>query len=140
MRDDGFRRDNEIAVLIRAVDRSLQRLLEIRNEIACISAENLISTLTAKDYLDLARSKLGDHVLRKRPRPCHRRVEVIDDLLDIIPKILCRDLNLLEVDPALTAGDLRIRTLIVAWKLREFAMETYSSGGRFARCQNANQT
>src|ERR1700733_9014618 len=126
MRDDGFRRNDEIAVLIGAVNRGLQRLLEIGNEIPRISAENLVPSLAAKHHLDMARSKLGDHVLRKRPRPRDRRVEVIDNLLDVVSKVFCCDFNLLEVNPALPASDLGIRALIVAWKLRELAMEAYS--------------
>src|SRR2546423_1906518 len=116
MRDNGFRCDDEIAVLMSAVNRRLQRLFEIGDKIARISAKNFVSTLTSKHHLDMARGKLRHHELRKRTGAGDRRVEVIDDFVYVIAKVFCRDLNLLELYPALATDDLGIRALVIARK------------------------
>ena len=87
MRDDRFGRDDEIAIPVGAVDRGLDALLEIGDQIARIAAEDLVAALPAEHDLDVLRRQLRDHELRKRAGTGDRMVEVIDHLLDMVAEV-----------------------------------------------------
>ena len=62
-------------------DRALERLLEIRHEIARVAAEDLVAALSAEHDLHVLRGAARDHVLREEPRAGHRLVHVVDELV-----------------------------------------------------------
>ena len=64
------------------VDRALDALLEVGDQVARVAAEDLVAALAAEDHLDLLGRGLGDHVLRERPGARRRVVHVVGDVLD----------------------------------------------------------
>src|SRR2546422_627297 len=80
--NDRLVRDDELAGVHRALDRPLDALLEIGNQVAGIAAKDLVATLPSKQDLAMLAGQPGDHELRERPWARHRIVEVINDLLD----------------------------------------------------------
>ena len=62
------------------VDRGLDALLEVRDQVAGVAAEDLVAALAAEDHLAVPAGLLGDHELRERSRAGDREVEVVDDV------------------------------------------------------------
>ena len=85
--NDRFVGNNIVAVIDRAVDRGLDALFKISDQIARVAAENFVSTLPAQNDLPMFGCELRNHVLRKRSWPGNRIVEVIDDLANIVDEV-----------------------------------------------------
>ena len=79
--------DNKIPGLQRAVDSAADALFEVGQQIAHIAAENLITALAAEHDLAMLRRQLRNMILRKRPGPGHRIVEMIDHLANRVDEI-----------------------------------------------------
>src|SRR5205085_11277538 len=92
--DDGLVRDDEVAGVHRAVDRRLDALLEIGDEIPGVPPEDLVAALPAEQDLAVAAREPGHHELRERARPGHGIVEVIDNLPNRATEALAGDSDL----------------------------------------------
>ena len=134
VRDDRLVRDHEAAAVHRAVDRRLDALLEVGDQVARVAAEDLVAALAAENDLGLACGGLGDHVLRERAGAGRRVVEVVDDALDRTEEVIHADVDHTEVQVALVGDRARVATLVVALVLREAPGEGLHalSGARLA--------
>ena len=72
VRDDRLVGDDEVARVHRPVDRALDALLEVGDQVAGIAAEDLVAALPAEHDLPVAAGELRDDVLRERAGPGHR--------------------------------------------------------------------
>ena len=73
--------------------------------------------------LQCAGGRLRDHVLRERPRPGGRLVEVVDDRLDRADEVVDADVDLVQLEAARSASDAGVAALVELRVLGELAGE-----------------
>ena len=78
VRENRRQRDDVLELFVRLEDGALERLLEVRDDIASIAAEDLVATLATQHDLHLASRRSRDHVLRQQAWPRDRFIHVID--------------------------------------------------------------
>ena len=124
VRDDRFDGDDEIAAGIGAIYGRFDALLEIGEQVACITAEHFIATLTAEHYLELLGRDLRDHELRERPRPRDWIIKVVHDIVHVPTKMVGRDIDDVQDPTRPIRHDLRIGALVIAGHIRESTVKT----------------
>src|SRR6266542_2112478 len=111
----------------RTVDRSLDALLEVGDQISRVAAEDLIASLATENNLELATGQPRYHVLRDGTRSCRREIEVVDHCLKVSNKVVLLDLDL-EQRESLSLGDKTgVPTLVVGVTFGEPASKSAKS-------------
>src|SRR5262249_6897435 len=105
---------DEVAGVHGAVDGALDALLEVRDQIPCVAAEDLVTALAAEQYLPVLPRQPRDHVLRERARSSDREVQVVDDLLDLLHEVGVRDVDLVQGKATMPRHFPRVAALVVA--------------------------
>ena len=103
--DDRLVRDDEVAVVRGALDRGLDALLEVGDQVSGVAAEDLVSALSAEHHLDVLRGELRDHVLRERARAGDGIIEVVDEIGQVRADVLGRDRDLEQLELATRSRD-----------------------------------
>ena len=112
-----------MAVLVGSVDRGLDALLEIGDQVARIAAEYLIAALPTEHDLHVLAGKLRNHVLRKRARAGNRNIQMPDDVVNVIAKVGSRDVHQMKGGAGLPRCQRGISGLVVAGIVGETAMK-----------------
>ena len=113
VRNNRLVRDDEVPVVHRAVDGGFDALLEVRDQIARITAEDLVSALTPQDHFPVSSYQLGNHVLRECSRPGGRIVHVVSDALHVRDEVFGRDRQHLERESAVIGQPSCVGRLVV---------------------------
>src|SRR5205823_773057 len=110
-------------IIHRSINRRLDALLKVGNQIPHIAAENLIAALPAKHHLPISAGKLRHHILWKRSRPGYRVIEMVNDLAYILPKVLWSDVHFVQIEVARFRQVASISAFIISLIDAEFAGE-----------------
>src|SRR5207248_4058084 len=94
----------EVAAVHRPFDRALDALLEVRDQVANVTAEDLVAALAAEHDLAVARRELRDDELRERAGARDRVVEVVDHVADPLDEVVRPDLDFVQLE-ATIVGD-----------------------------------
>ena len=121
--NDRLDRHDKIAVLVGAVERRLDALLEIGEQITRIAAKRLVTALAAKHDFQMFGSQARDHELRKGARPRHRKIEVIDDIGDVVAEMPRGNVDRVQIRTGLVYGCLCESALVIAGVVGEPAVK-----------------
>src|SRR5262249_9765077 len=119
---DGY---DEVAAFVGAFERCLDALLEIREQIARVSAENFIAPLAAENYFKVLCRKLRHHKLWERARPRHWKIEVINYIGNVVAEVTCSDVDRIQPRAYPIDSCLGKIALVIAAELGKAAMEAF---------------
>ena len=125
VRHDRFDRHDVVAVFVGAFDRRLDALLEIRDQVTGIAAENLVATLPAEHHLHVFGGKLRHHELRKRSGPGDRKIHMPDHVADTGCEVVGADVDDVKLGRGLSGSELRVVRFIVTGIVGEATMKAH---------------
>ena len=90
-----------LLLLVRLEDGALERLLEVRHQVAGVAAEDLVAALAAEARPSPACARVRETMYcGKRPGPADRLVHVVDELRQQVARILLRRDDLVQLGAA----------------------------------------
>src|SRR5262249_52669998 len=130
--DDRFISHDEVAGMHRAVDRGLDALLEVGDEVAGIATQDFIATLAAQHDLAPRSRQAGDHELGKGTWAGNRLVEVINDTANVLHEVASCQIDFMKGKMTVPSHFASIAAFIVLGADAELARKTFEIGGIFS--------